>query len=318
MERLPGTWSEGDEFNYQQALNCWCWDAFWHVCAMDKLTFDAHNGSVDVLKAVSSETGNIRRHKTWAISSSLCNRLYGEGSWSLSTSSQLTNPSTLSEASLPHLLLSNHASTSLALLPFPSGFLNSESTQGKKNGLTGMSHCTSPSSSAAPIFLWSFQNPQNLKPQNSLRNSSAWLKNTCFLQFSINRVICGILRTVTNHRNYWNDVQWNDKDEISVRCNEGNWEEEEEEGLWRSGDGGRSRLCCAKITDRHAVHAQGARPQSLPIRATSLWINLNYDICCEIWWWREARSSSKPCLAQHTRAMSLHHHHQEVPIYLCM
>lgn len=34
--------------------------------------------------------------------------------------------------------------------------------------------------------------------------------------FPINRAICGILRTVTNHRNYWNDVQWNDKEEISV------------------------------------------------------------------------------------------------------
>ncbi len=79
------------------------------MCALDKLTFDAHNGSVDVFKAVSSETGGIIRHKTWATSSSLCNRLYGEGSWSLSTSSQLTNPSTLSEASLPHLLLSNRS-----------------------------------------------------------------------------------------------------------------------------------------------------------------------------------------------------------------
>ncbi len=150
MERVPGTWSEGDEFNYQQAFNCWCWDAFWHVCAMDKLKFDAHNGSVDVLKVVPSETRDIRRHKTWATSSSLCNRLYGEGSWSLSTSSQLTNPSTLSEASLPHLLLSNHSPAHpwCYFLSLQASWIR-RAHKGKKHGLTGMSHCTSPSSSAA-------------------------------------------------------------------------------------------------------------------------------------------------------------------------
>ncbi len=105
---------------------------------MDKLKFDALNGSVDVLKAVSSETGDIRRHKTWATSSSLCNRLYGEGSWSLSTSSQLTNPSTLSEASSPHLLLSIIRQHILGATSFPFRLLEfGEHTREKNTDLPG-------------------------------------------------------------------------------------------------------------------------------------------------------------------------------------